>query len=81
MISRPSPLIPLILVQGSLSPEARVAVDVFNGSKSDTQNRLLKCSSGKELWLKDYAKDVVLASDLDSDTSTPILIDKAYRTP
>ena len=65
---------------GSLSPEARLAVQAFDGFKEDLLAGLTRCSSSKELIAKGFQEDVLLASELDVDPCAPRYSEGAYRT-
>ena len=64
---------------GSLSPEARLAVQAFDGFKEDLLAGLSRCSSGKELIAKGFQEDVLLASQLDVDPCAPRYAEGAYK--
>lgn len=64
---------------GSLSPEAQLAVAAFQNARGDLQDALLNCSSGRELVMKGFREDVLLAAALDADDCAPLLQDGAYR--
>jgi len=63
---------------GALSPEARMAVSVFNGFQSSLESHLRQSSSAKELMEQGFIEDVILASMLDVSTSVPFLKDHSY---
>jgi 2-phosphosulfolactate phosphatase len=65
-------------IEGVLSPEARAAAETFQTAHSDLPERLLACSSGKELAAKGFASDVELAAELDVSDCVPLLADGAY---
>jgi len=65
---------------GSLSPEARLAVNAFTCFKEDLFAGLGQCSSGKELIAKGFQEDVLLASELDVDQCAPRYSEGAYKT-
>jgi 2-phosphosulfolactate phosphatase len=65
---------------GSLSPEARLAVNAFTCFKEDLFAGLGQCSSGKELIAKGFQEDVLLASELDVDPCAPRYSEGAYIT-
>ena len=65
---------------GSLSPDARLAVNAFAGFKEDLFAGLSQCSSGKELIAKGFQEDVLLASELDVDPFAPRYSEGAYKT-
>ena len=51
----------------------------FRAAEADLPDRLLACSSGKELAAKGYEQDVLLAADLNVSVTVPVLRDGAYR--
>ena len=64
---------------GSLSPEARLALDAFRGAVSDLVGRLKECLSGKELIGMGFEDDIPIIAQVDVDDSAPILKEGAYR--
>lgn len=64
---------------GSLSPEARLALDAFHSVASSLLARLSECSSGKELTDMGFADDIPLIAQMDVDDCAPVLKDGAYR--
>jgi 2-phosphosulfolactate phosphatase len=64
---------------GSLSPEARAAMAVFESASSSLEDYIGLCSSGKEKVSRGEGADVTLASELNASKSVPVLIDGAYR--
>jgi 2-phosphosulfolactate phosphatase len=64
---------------GTVSPEARVAVDAFRGAASELQARLKECSSGKELIAMGFEDDIAIIAQMDVDDCAPFLKDGAYR--
>ncbi|MCC5634360.1 2-phosphosulfolactate phosphatase [Nostoc sp. CHAB 5844] len=69
----------LTYLDGSLSPEAAIAVNSFQAFCQDLLGYLQKCSSGKELIAKDFAADVELAATFNVSTCVPLFTDNAYR--
>lgn len=67
----------LSYLDGKLSPEAKVAVAAFQSVK-DILNTLRKCSSGKELIARGFARDLELAAAVNSSTCVPLFTDNAY---
>ena len=65
-------------LQGTLSPESKSALTVFNGS-GDLFEQLKRCSSGKELAAKGYAEDVKIASDFNVSKNVPLLTEGVYN--
>jgi 2-phosphosulfolactate phosphatase len=64
---------------GTLSPEAKAAMAVFNDASSNLLERLRSCSSGKEKISRAEERDLVLASELNASDCVPVLVDGAYR--
>ena len=60
------------------SPEASSAVAVFEDARAQLLQRLIDCSSGREVGARGYAVDVTLAAELDSSDTVPILQDGAF---
>ena len=65
-------------LDGSLSPEARAAVASFNEARSDLDDLLSQCGSGKELIERGFEQDVVLASQLNVSECVPVFANGAY---
>ena len=65
-------------LDGSLSPEARLAVEAFRGVAGALLECLEGCSSGKELGQKGFGRDVAVAAPLNADDCAPVLRDGAY---
>ncbi|HEX8575594.1 MAG TPA: 2-phosphosulfolactate phosphatase [Flavobacterium sp.] len=63
---------------GSLSPESKTALTIFENSKTNLTEEIKKCSSGKELIARGFNKDILLACELNISYNVPILIDNAY---
>jgi 2-phosphosulfolactate phosphatase len=68
----------LSYLQGSLSPEAEVAVATFQAFHKDIFGYLRRCSSGKELITKGYESDVEIASAYNISDCVPVFTDKTY---
>ena len=62
----------------SLSPEAGVAMSVFQSVEHRLLSVLTQCSSGKELVAMGFEQDIRLCADIDVDDCAPILKDGAY---
>jgi 2-phosphosulfolactate phosphatase len=65
-------------LNGSLSPEAAVAVAAFDAAAESLRDHLMQYSSGRELIEKGYVHDVELAAELDVSQVVPILCDNAF---
>ncbi|HEY9801404.1 MAG TPA: 2-phosphosulfolactate phosphatase [Leptolyngbyaceae cyanobacterium] len=68
----------LSYLQGSLSPEAEVAVTTFQAFHKDLLGYLQRCSSGKELIAKGYESDVEIAAAYNISDCIPVFTDNAY---
>ncbi|MBD2451485.1 2-phosphosulfolactate phosphatase [Nostoc sp. FACHB-152] len=69
----------LSYLDGSLSPEAAIALQSFQAFRQDLLGHLQKCSSGKELITKDFASDVELAAAFNVSSCVLLFTDNAYR--
>jgi 2-phosphosulfolactate phosphatase len=65
-------------LDGRLSPEAEVAVAAFQNLQGNLVTALERCSSGKELVARGFAKDVELAAAINISSCVPLLVNKAY---
>ncbi|MEP7376640.1 MAG: 2-phosphosulfolactate phosphatase [Chitinophagaceae bacterium] len=65
-------------LKGSLSPESKSSLAVFNSSKSQILTEVKKCSSGKELIERGFVQDLELACDLNTSINVPILKEGHY---
>jgi 2-phosphosulfolactate phosphatase len=63
---------------GTLSPEAMAARAAFRDGAERLLDRLLTCSSGRELSDRGFADDVEIAAQLDVSECVPILVDEAF---
>jgi 2-phosphosulfolactate phosphatase len=68
----------LSYLDGSLSPEAEVAVTTFHAFQQDLLGYLKKCSSGKELIEKGFESDVELSATFNISDCVPLFGDNAY---
>ncbi|MBH8560962.1 2-phosphosulfolactate phosphatase [Nostoc sp. CENA67] len=68
----------LSYLQGSLSPEAEVAVATFQTFQKDLLSYLQKCSSGKELIAAGFEADVELAAMYNVSDCVPLFRENAY---
>ena len=68
----------LSYLDGRLSPEAEVAVAAFQNLQGNLVTALERCSSGKELVARGFAKDVELAAAINISSCIPLLVNKAY---
>jgi 2-phosphosulfolactate phosphatase len=64
---------------GSKSPEALAAEAVFLAARDHLHDKLTACASGRELVERGYADDVRLASQLNSSSCVPRLVDGAFQ--
>ncbi len=67
-------------LEGPRSPEASVAVAAFEDAAPRLQNRLLFCSSGRELKARGFIDDVEIAAEYDVSDVVPTLVDDAFVT-
>ncbi|MCX7592595.1 MAG: 2-phosphosulfolactate phosphatase [Fischerella sp.] len=68
----------LSYLNGSLSPEAEIAVAVFHDFKKDLLAYLKKCSSGKELIARGFESDVEIAAAFNMSNCVPLFIKNVY---
>ena len=68
------------LVGEGFSPEARVAAAAFASVRPRLGDEMRACSSGRELIGLGFADDVEVASELDSSTVVPVLVDGVFRS-
>jgi 2-phosphosulfolactate phosphatase len=66
-------------LKGTRSPEAEMAVAVFQSVRATLTQSILACVSGREKVARDEQSDVVLATDLNASGCVPALCDGAYR--
>ena len=64
---------------GTLSPEARAAVAVFESARGNLLDSLRGCGSGKEKISRGEELDVILAAELNASDCVPVLTDGAYK--
>ena len=67
-------------LQGSLSPEAQLAVAAYQGVRKTLTNLIKQCGSGKELIARGFERDIELAAELNISNCVPTLIEGAYRS-
>ncbi|WP_026731018.1 2-phosphosulfolactate phosphatase [Fischerella sp. PCC 9605] len=68
----------LSYLNGSLSPEAEIAVAVFHDFKKNLLAYLKKCSSGKELIARGFESDIEIAAAFNVSNCVPLFIKNAY---
>lgn len=68
----------LSYLSGSLSPESKASVGVFNSFKNDLLGTLKKCSSGKELIARVFESDVELVAAINVSDCVPVFTENAY---
>lgn len=68
----------LSYLDGRFSPEAAIAVAVFQSMKDNLWSTLRNCSSGKELMARGFATDIELAAAINISRCVPLFRDKAY---
>ena len=64
--------------RGRRSAEARAAAEAWQAAASSIPERLLACTSGRELVANGYARDVELAAEHDVSDVAPHLVEGAY---
>ena len=67
-------------LQGTLSPESYVALAAFDNAVACLQDRLMHCSSGRELVERGFVRDVEIAAELDVSEVVPMLAGDAFVT-
>lgn len=65
-------------LQGTRSPEAQMAVDIYKAMSANLLSLLKRCSSGKELIARGYEEDIPLIAEIDVDSYAPILKEGAF---
>jgi 2-phosphosulfolactate phosphatase len=65
-------------LRGSLSPEAEMAMAVFENTRARLMQSVLVCVSGKEKAARGEQRDVTLATELNVSACVPILKGGAY---
>lgn len=65
-------------LEGSLSPEAFVCKQAFEGSKHKLSNLIRKCGSGRELAERGFAKDVDYCMQLNVSSIVPVLSETKF---
>lgn len=63
---------------GTSSPEALAAVGAWNAARSDLEQFLLSCASGRELAERGFEKDVQMAAELNISAAVPVLHEHAF---
>jgi 2-phosphosulfolactate phosphatase len=66
---------------GTRSPEAAMAVSVFEAGSSRLRDSLLSCSSGRELVERGFSEDVLMAAELDVEAVAPELVQGRFAGP
>ena len=66
-------------LQGSKSPEARMAQAAFEAARAELPRLMRECGSGKELIERGYPEDVEMAADHDVSGKAPRLVDGAFQ--
>lgn len=64
---------------GTLSPESKAALAVYQHSRATLLPEVKGCSSGKELIQRGFEKDVALACEINVSTAVPLLVEKGYK--
>jgi 2-phosphosulfolactate phosphatase len=66
---------------GRASPEAQLAIAAFGDFAGNLLDRLMSCSSGRELSERGFGHDVELAAQLDFSAVAPILKGDEFAPP
>jgi 2-phosphosulfolactate phosphatase len=66
-------------LKGSLSPESKSALAVFESVKENLLEEIKNCCSGKELIERGFEEDVNLACEINVSDCVPVMIERAYR--
>ena len=66
---------------GTVSPEAKIAIAAYKSVESSLQQTLIKCSSGCELAQIGFANDVHLAAEIDVSQTVPVLREGQFARP
>lgn len=62
-----------------LSPEARLAADLFEATRPTLGERLRECIGGLELASRGFSADVDVAAELSVSETVPVLVDGAFE--
>ncbi|HEX2787023.1 MAG TPA: 2-phosphosulfolactate phosphatase [Ignavibacteria bacterium] len=65
-------------LKGTLSPESKSALSVFQSFSSNIFEEIKNCISGRELVEKGFEKDVELACELNVSSNVPVLKNNFY---
>lgn len=65
-------------LSGTMSPESKTALAIYEYLKSNLLQEIRASSSGKELIARGFQNDIDLACDLNCSETVPVLGDKAY---
>jgi 2-phosphosulfolactate phosphatase len=65
-------------LNGSLSPESKSALSVFQYAAGNLDKEIRNCSSGKELIERGFEKDINLACAMNTSNNVPKLIEGRY---
>ena len=63
----------LSYLEGTFSPEAVIARQVFENNQNNLSDFIMRSSSGQELIEREFPEDIQLATALNSSQSKPIL--------
>jgi 2-phosphosulfolactate phosphatase len=66
-------------LKGSLSPESKSALAVYEIAKENLREEIKKCSSGKELIERGFEEDINLACELNVSDCVPVFKSGAYK--
>lgn len=65
-------------LEGDRTPEAQAAADGFEAARATLLERLLACTSGRELVGRGFERDVTLAAESEASAVVPRLVGGAY---
>lgn len=63
---------------GSLSPESKTALSVYQCLQSNLLQEIKSCGSGKELIERGFEKDIDLACDINASNNVPLLTNDCF---
>lgn len=66
-------------LRGGLSPEAEIALAVFEKASARLEEQIANCISGREKISRGEERDIELASELGISECVPMLTDGAFR--
>lgn len=64
---------------GTLSPESKAALVVYQHSKTTLLQEVKDCGSGKELIERGFERDVALACEINRSNAVPLFVENGYK--